>query len=90
MYAVFQSLRERGGLFTLLAFADRPHWQGEIARRSFATQDEAEIEMTKWARFGIDATCNEADELVVLDADAQPVLRWNWGGRCADVLKCRS
>lgn len=74
-------------MFTLLAFADRPHWQGEIARRSFDTQAEAALEMGRWALFGIDATCNEADELVVLDPDAQPVLRWNWGARCAELLE---
>lgn len=71
----------------LLAFANRLHWQGEIARRNFNTQAEAEAEMGRWALFGIDATCNEADELVVLNSDANPVLRWNWRSRSADPLQ---
>ena len=64
-------------MFILVAGAAKPHFTGEVARKSFATIEEAEKQMAEWARFGVDNLCDEADSLRIFDARGELLKTWN-------------
>jgi len=64
-------------MFTLVAASRKPILDGIVAKKSFGTLDEAEAVMRKWASFGIDNQCNEADALYICDATSKLVRTWN-------------
>ncbi len=65
-------------MYKLYAAASLPGWSGEIASETFPTIEEAETKMREWARFGVDAYCNDPDTIWITDADERPLKYWNW------------
>lgn len=75
-------LREREvGVFTLAAGRVQPGWSGEVARAEFSDLAEAEAQMRRWARFGVDAYCNDPDHLWIVNAGGEVVRVWDWRTR---------
>jgi len=64
-------------MFTLVAASRQPILDGIIAKKTFATIEEAESVMRNWARFGVDNCCNTADALYICDARAKLVRTWS-------------
>ena len=73
-------------MYILLAEMATPEWSGEIGRESCDTLDAAEQKMARWARFGVDAYCNEADQIRILDDRNIEVRRWNWRKNRSDPV----
>lgn len=71
--------------YQLVAEMRSPAWSGEIGRKPFSTIEDAEKEMARWARFGVDCYCNEADSLRILDGGGVEIRRWNWRRKRADA-----
>ena len=67
--------------YTLVAEVLSQAWSGEVARETFATLEEAEIKMTRWARFGVDDYCTDPDTLRIFDDHKTELVRWNWRER---------
>lgn len=68
-------------MFHLAAGRSMPGWSGEVGHATFATLAEAEAQMRKWARFGVDAYCNDPDTLWITDDDGQVLKVWDWRSR---------
>ena len=68
-------------MYILIALSTSAAWSGELARAAFASMEEAEARMTRWARFGVDSYCTEADSLHIFDATGAEVRRWSWRER---------
>jgi hypothetical protein len=68
-------------MFTLIAEVVSQSWSGEVARETFATLEDAERQMSRWARFGIDGYCTDVDLLRIVDGTATEIRRWNWRRR---------
>jgi hypothetical protein len=66
-------------VFTLVAASKKPILDGVVATRTFATVEEAETMMRKWARFGVNNQCNEADLIYICDANSKLVSTWSRG-----------
>lgn len=70
-------------MYKLYAASCLPGWSGQIASETFPTIEEAESKMREWARFGVDAYCNEPDSIWITDADEQPLKYWDWRSKSA-------
>lgn len=68
-------------MFVLLAARTSGQWNGGVGREEFDTLEAAEIQMQSWARFGVDAYCNEPDLLWITDADERILKVWDWKAR---------
>jgi hypothetical protein len=77
----------RTSMYTLVAQAATPQWSGEIGRATFETLAEAEKEMARWADFGVDNYCNEADHIRIFDSNSAELRRWNWRTRRAEPVE---
>lgn len=66
-------------MFTLVAASRKPILDGVVATKTFDTVEEAETVMRRWARFGVENQCNEADEIYICDDRKRLVRSWNWG-----------
>ena len=64
-------------MFTLVAASRQPILDGIIAKKSFATIEEAEVVMRNWARFGVENCCNTADALYICDSRAKLIRTWS-------------
>ena len=73
-------------MYILVAAAAMPQWSGEIGREFFDTLAEAEKEMERWARFGVDGYCNEADRISIFDDRSVELRRWNWAHRRPETV----
>ena len=71
-------------MYVLIAQVATAEWSGEIGRAEFASLEDAEKEMTRWAKFGVDSYCNEADHIRIFGKDMVELRRWNWRSRCAE------
>ena len=68
-------------MYTLVAEVATPEWSGEVGRATFMTLEDAEKEMARWANFGVDDYCNEADHIRIFGDDFTELRRWNWRER---------
>lgn len=65
-------------MFTLVADVMSEAWSGEVARETFATIEDAETKMARWARFGVDDYSTDADLLRIMDESGTEIRRWHW------------
>lgn len=68
-------------MFILAAGQSAPGWTGEIGREAFETLEDAEAQMRHWARFGVDAYCNEPDVLWITDQQDRILKVWDWSAQ---------
>lgn len=64
-------------MFKLVAEAYNKQYKGVVSSKSFETVEEAEAQMRKWARFGVDNLCDEADSLCIYDDKDALVSTWS-------------
>jgi hypothetical protein len=64
-------------MFWLIAEATQGKITGMIASREFDSIATAEDLMRRWARFGVDGLCDEADAIYICDAEGQPIRLWS-------------
>ena len=62
----------------LLAASSQPGWSGGVGRAEFETLAEAESVMRDWARFGVDAYCNDPDTIWIADDEGRVLKVWDW------------
>ena len=71
-------VKGRAMAYTLVAEVMSQAWSGEVARETFATIDEAEKRMARWARFGVDDYCTDPDAIRILDDQDREISHWSW------------
>jgi hypothetical protein len=64
-------------MFKLVAEAHKQGFAGVVSSRSFDSVEAAEQVMRKWARFGVDGLCDEADKLCIYDEGDKMVRIWS-------------
>lgn len=64
-------------MFTLVAASRKPILDGIVATKTFPSLSEAEETMRKWARYGIENQCNEADAIYICDKNSNLVRVWD-------------
>lgn len=71
-------------MYILVAASEKPILDGIVAKRTFATLEEAETEMRNWGRFGVENQCNEADAIYICDRNKNLLRVWNWAKKTCD------
>jgi hypothetical protein len=68
-------------MFVLMADRTEPDWSGTVGTETFENIEQAEQQMRRWARFGVDNHCSDPDRIWIADEDGTVLKIWDWRTR---------